>query len=165
MPRATLLTAVAGVLIAASWGAAAQMDRPADRPLDRSYERPNDRPSGTYEGMLTGAKEQRQGNVTFITGGVSKDEAEAFRAAMGRYALSLEFARANAPRGDFLAHVEVDVIDSSGRTVLETRSEGPFVLANLPPGSYTVRAESNGQAKTKTVNVTAGQNRHLVFTW
>ncbi len=170
MSRLTRLTVVAGVLATATTSALAQLERydrpyerqPYDRPADRSYERP---PEGTYQGMRTSPAERRQGNATFITGGVTRDEAEAFRAAMPRYALSLEFARANAPRGDFLANVDVSVTDARGQPALQTVADGPFLLANLPAGQYTVRAASEGRVKTQTVSVAPGQNRHLTFTW
>ena len=191
MSKITRLTVIAGVLVSATSSAMAQMDRngqpndrapydrPADRPADRDYNRPADRPSdydrpsdrgdrplgGTYEGMRTGPQESHQGSVTFITGGVTKDEAQAFRAVMPRYALSLEFARANAPRGDFLANVDVSVTDARGQPVLQTVADGPFLAANLPVGQYTVRAASEGRVKTQTVSVAPGQNRHLTFTW
>jgi hypothetical protein len=168
------LTIAAGVVLAALAPASAQVDRydpPADRPsYDRSYDRPadrlNDRPrEDVYQGMRTAPVERRQGNVTFITGGVTKDEAESFRAAMSRYALGLEFAKANGPRGDFLANVDVSITDARGQPVLQTISDGPFLLADLPAGQYTVRAASEGQLKTQTVNVTPGRHQHLAFTW
>jgi hypothetical protein len=139
---------------------------PYDRPpYDRPYDSMEDRREPIYQGSRTDPVERQQGGVTFVTGGVTKDEAQAFRAAMSRYSLALEFARANVPRGDFLAYVEVTITDSRGRQVLQTTSEGPFLLANLPAGQYTVRAGAQGQVKTQTVSVTPGQNRYVAFTW
>ncbi len=169
MTRMLPFTVAAGVLAATLAPAAAQIDRypPPDRPsaYDRPYDR-YDRPyDDVYQGMRTGPVERRQGNVIFTTGGVTKDEAEAFRAAMPRYALGLEFARANGVRGDFLAYVEVSVTDMRGQPVLHTVAEGPFLLADLPAGQYTVRADSEGRLKTQTVNITPGRHQHLAFTW
>lgn len=130
--------------------------------MDRSYHRPAE---GTYQAALTGLAERRQGATTFITGGVTRDEADALRAAMPRYILSLEFARANTPRGDFPANVDVSITDTRGQPMLRTVAEGPFVLANLRPGQYTVRAASEGQVRTQTVTVAPGEHRHLTFTW
>jgi hypothetical protein len=166
------LSIAAGVLAAMTVPALGQaeiysppVDRPSyerpsyDRPADRGYDRPREE---VYQGMRTGPTEQRQGNVTFITGGVTRDEADSFRAAMPRYALGLEFARTNA---EFLSNVDVEVTDARGRSVLRTISDGPFLLANLPAGQYTVHAASNGRVKTQTVNVSPGQHRHLTFAW
>ena len=152
--------------------ALAQMDRrdaPYDRPADSMYDRPSgyDTPrEEVYQGMRTSPTERHQGNVTFITGGVGKAEADRYRAMMSRYVLGLEFAQTSGnQQGVFLADVDVTITDSRGETVLRTTSEGPFLLANLPAGQYTVRANSDGRVKTRSVNVTPGGNQHLVFTW
>lgn len=162
MNRIVQLAAAAGMLAVGATPAVAQMDRhetPYDRP---TYERPA---GEVYQSMRTSPAERRQGSATYVTGGVGKDEAEAFRAMAPRYALSLEFARANAPRGDFLADVDVTVINDRGQPVLDAVAEGPFLLANLPAGTYTVRANSDGRVKSQTVTITPGHNRHLTFAW
>lgn len=159
-----------GLSATAALPAWAQVDRydspydrpPVDRPYYRSYDRP---PTDVYQGMRTGPVERQQGAATFITGGVGRDEAEAFRAAMPRYMLGLEFARANVPRGDFLANVDVSVTDMRGQPMLQTVAQGPFLLANLPAGQYTVRAASEGRVQTRTVSVSPGRSQHLAFTW
>lgn len=165
MTRIVRLAAAAGLLAAGIGPAVAQMERtesPYDPPSDRTYA-PSSR-GEVYQSMRTTPAERRQGSTTYVTGGVGKDESEAFRAMAPRYALSLEFARANAS-GDFLADVDVSVADERGQPVLETVADGPFLLANLPAGTYTVRAASDGSVKTQTVNVAPGGNRHLTFTW
>jgi hypothetical protein len=155
------------------YGSPPPYERPYDRPADRMYDSPppamHDRPPpgtyerpGTYESMRTAPAERRHGNVTFVTGGVTKDEANSFRAMSSRYMLSLEFAQS---AGTFLSNVQVSVTDGRGAPVLQTVSEGPFLLANLPPGQYTVRAASEGRVKTQTVTVASGQNRHVAFIW
>ncbi|HKU94226.1 MAG TPA: carboxypeptidase-like regulatory domain-containing protein [Vineibacter sp.] len=162
-----------------TWAQVDRYDAPYDRPTDRPYYRPYDRPpddrpdyrpydrppTDAYQGMRTGPVERHQGAVTFITGGVGRDEAEAFRAAMPRYMLGLEFARANVPRGDFLANVDVSITDMRGQPVLQTVSQGPFLLADLPAGQYTIRASSEGRMQTRTVSVSPGRNQYLAFTW
>ena len=107
--------------------------------------------------------EQRQGPVSFITGGITMDEAEAFRAAMPRYALALELAQAAQPRAEFLSGVLVSIKDSSGQELLNVVSDGPFVLAQLPPGQYSIRAESMGVVRTQSVQISSGASRHVVM--
>lgn len=152
MTKIAQLTMVVGLLAAPTVPALGQMDRDY-----RGYDQ--------HEAMRTGPIEHRQGSVTFITGGVGRDEAAAFRASMSRYALGLEFARAGAPHGAFLADVHVSVINNRGRTVLQTVAEGPFLLADLLTGTYTIRASFNGQVKTQTVTILPDLHQHLSFVW
>ena len=165
MTKVAQLIMVIGVLIAPAVPALAQADEQSKHD-GWQYERPdNVLPVGHYEAMRAGPIERRQGNVTFITGGSGKDEAAAFRSAMSRHALGIEFARAGAPRGMPPADVDVSLIDNRGRTVLQTVSDGPFLLADLLTGTYTIRAACNGQVKTRTVTILPDQHQHVTFVW
>ncbi len=165
MTKVAQLTMVIGVLIAPAVPALAQADEQAKHD-GWQYGRPdNVLPIGQYEALRVGPLERRQGGVTFITGGSAKDEAAAFRAAMSRHALGIEFARAGAPRGALPADVHVSLIDHRGRIVLQTVSDGPFLLADLLTGTYTIRAACNGQVKTQTVTILPDQHRHVTFVW
>jgi hypothetical protein len=106
-----------------------------------------------------------QGDVTYVSGGVGRSEAKAFEHAEHRYPLSLEFVQHAKPRDEFLADVEVTIKDHKGNTELDTKVDGPFLLAKIPAGKYTVTAEDNGKTKISHVAVAAGKPEHLVFTW
>src|SRR5437660_1233038 len=84
--------------------------------------------------------EQHQAGIAFLTGGVGKDEAKAFERAAPRFPLALEFIDRVGKREEFLAGIAVKVIDRDGKTLLSTTSDGPFLLAKIPSGRYTVSA-------------------------
>jgi hypothetical protein len=109
--------------------------------------------------------EQTQGAVSYVSGGFGKEEAQAFEMAAKQYPLSLEFAVKHTPRAEFTADVHVTVKDAQGKSVLDTRSDGPFLLAKLPTGHYTVTAEQHGQTLTKTAHVATHKPAHLMFLW
>jgi hypothetical protein len=109
--------------------------------------------------------EQTQGAVSYVSGGFGKEEARAFETAAKQYPLALEFAVKHAPRAEFTADVHVMVKDAQGKSVLDTRSDGPFLLAKLPTGHYTVAAEQHGQTLTKTAYVATRKPAHLIFLW
>jgi hypothetical protein len=71
------------------------------------------------------------------------------------FPVRLEFAAAN---GDFLGDPAVTVTDSSGKPVFQAKCDGPWVLIELPAGSYQVHATGQkGQyAKDFPLNVKAG---------
>jgi hypothetical protein len=109
--------------------------------------------------------EQTQGAVTYVSGGIGQDEAQAFAAAARQYPLTLEFAVKHTPHAEFIAVVPVQITDDRGHTILETRSNGPFLLAKLSAGYYTVTAKYQGQRLTKTVHITSAKPAHLLFLW
>jgi hypothetical protein len=106
--------------------------------------------------------EQRQGEVTYVTGGLTSDEAAAFRAASVNYTLALEMAQ---PNREHLSDITVSIKSRDGGEVLRTRADGPFVLAKLPPGEYEVRADNAGEVRQQAVSIGEGQNRHVLLSW
>lgn len=119
--------------------------------------------SGATLGALP--PEQTQGAVTYVSGGIGQDEAQAFEAAATQYPLALEFAIKHAPRAEYAADVHVMITDAQGRRVLDTHSDGPFLLAKLPMGRYTVTAERQQQTLTRTVRVATHKPTHVLFLW
>jgi hypothetical protein len=109
--------------------------------------------------------EQTQGKVTYVSGGIGEEEAQAFEAAASQYPLALEFAIKHAPRAEFTANVHVIVTDAQGTRVLDTHSTGPFLLAKLPTGRYTVTAERHNETLTRTVQVANHKPAHVMFLW
>ena len=109
--------------------------------------------------------EQTQGAVTYVSGGIGENEAQAFEAAASQYPLTLEFAIKHTPRAEYAADVHVVLTDAQGKRVLDTNSDGPFLLAKLPAGRYTVTAERDQQTLTRTVHVATHKPTHVMFLW
>ncbi len=109
--------------------------------------------------------ERTQGSVTFISGGIGSDEAEAMKRAASRYSLSIEMASPAGPRAEYVSDVKIDIRDQRGSTVLSTTSDGPFLLANLPPGQYTIDATRDGSVQQRKVAIGAGAHPRVVFSF
>jgi len=109
--------------------------------------------------------EQRAGDVAFVTGGVSDDEAAVFKDAMGSYPLVIEVVQNNAGKGFYTAGATVQITRRTGEVMLNTRAEGPFMLVKLPPGSYRVDVTLNGRMLSKDVSVSSGGSAHAVMSF
>jgi hypothetical protein len=109
--------------------------------------------------------EQKQGSIVYVTGGIGLDEAKAVERMARNYPLTLEFLVKAQPRAEFTAAVKVIVTDHTGKVVLDTLCEGPFLLARLPPGRYTVTAEQAGETKTRHVQVVDKSAKRVIFEW
>ncbi len=105
---------------------------------------------------------QMQGDIAYVSGGVGEEEVQAIKGLIRQYPLELQFVRSD---GAFLAGSQVKIVDAKGKTVLEVTTDGPYLLAKLPPGSYKVTATDEGQAQTRNVHVAAGGHARAVFTW
>ena len=108
---------------------------------------------------------QKSGQVEYLSGGVGLDESAALQSASKQWPLTLEFAVKNKQRAEFVADVQVQVRDANGRTVLQTTTGGPFLLAKLMPGRYTVEATLADKTLRQKVLVKRGQPTKLVLVW
>ncbi len=111
------------------------------------------------------------GTVNYISGGVGKEEADAMKRASADYSLTVELAvtehslHDNAPKSYFISGVAVNIRDAAGNSIVNTTTDGPFLLAQLPEGHYTIDTEWNGIRKSATVAVDAHSRRHLMFNY
>lgn len=105
---------------------------------------------------------QTQGDITFVSGGVGLDEVDAMQALKPNYNLHLLFVLSS---GDYLSDIEVAIFDKKGNVYLQTLSLGPFMLVNLKPGSYFVKARLDEQVVQKKVTVTGHKASSLSFIW
>lgn len=103
--------------------------------------------------------------IRFLTGGVGQAQSDAIIAQESHYPLTLEFVRAAKPDAEYLADVHVIIRNAAGKTVLDTRSDGPFLLADLPDGHYTVEAIDSGHKKIDRIDIAAARPVHRVFEW
>ena len=98
--------------------------------------------------------------VDFISGGVGLMARQEMQSQAGKYNLHLEFAA--APEGEYVSDVDVSIVDSKGSNLLSTRTQGPWLMARLPAGTYTVNARYGGSTRQQQVSVGGGR-KHLVM--
>lgn len=100
--------------------------------------------------------------VSFISGGIGVDSQERLKAREKDFNLKLVFTLIE---GNYLADVGVTVKDAAGKTVIEQAADGPFFMAKLPAGTYSVTAASDGKAQTRKVSLRADRLRTEYFRW
>ncbi len=106
--------------------------------------------------------------IEYMSGGIGSDEAHFMESVAPQWSATLEFAvkdAAGKQGADFAANVHVQVRDTAGHAVLDTVSEGPFMLARLEPGRYEVEATFNGQTLKQEMTVHASAPSRNMFVW
>lgn len=107
---------------------------------------------------------QNQGGIEFLTGGIGSDESQAILQEGGKWPLMLELARASAPRAEYLSDVHITIKDASGLTVLKTVTRGPYLLAKLPPGRYSLDATYEGKTLHQDLNLQK-EHKKITLLW
>ena len=112
--------------------------------------------------LLTFCMEVRAADLPYISGGIGADAREELLAKEKEYNLKIIAAETS---GDYLAYVKVVIESARKEQVLDATMEGPILLAKLAPGTYTIRATSDGQTLTRTVTIPARGLRQVDFRW
>lgn len=108
---------------------------------------------------------QQAAGGSFITGGIGLDESTAMKAAMKDWPIAMQFAQKDGQHADYVADVKVAVSDVRGNTAIEAVTQGPFLLANVLPGTYRVEATLDNKTLHQVVAVRKDRPVRLTFLW
>lgn len=108
---------------------------------------------------------QKSGAVEYLTGGVGLDESTAIKSASGQWPLSLVFSVQADGRAQFASDVKLQIHDAKGALALDVTATGPYLLARLAPGSYSLRATLDGKTLEHKVQVKAGSSAKVELVW
>ena len=100
--------------------------------------------------------------IRYVSGGIGEGERAELEALSEQFNLRILFAVHGS--GNYLADVRLRILDPSGAPVLDVVSEGPWFLAALPPGDYTVEARTPEQTQQQSARI-GGSPTRLYFYW
>jgi hypothetical protein len=106
-------------------------------------------------------KKGMMNNVPYATGGVGIGERHQMEKMAHAYNLKLVFAVMN---GNYLADVSVAIAEPGGEVLVNTEANGPWLLADLPEGTYEVAARCRHEKKVRVVEV-GRQSKTVMFHW
>lgn len=158
MTRRVTITPYSPVEVAMVWAAEAGT-------ADAKPQQPDPQPSSDAAASEDLPAARVAGGIPYLTGGIGAAETAAMRAVFKRYTLALTFARREAGHNVFLTDLPVVIRDASGVAVFEATTDGPFLLVDLPAGTYQVSATSRGETQQAQVRVVAGSHLERAFLW
>jgi hypothetical protein len=101
-------------------------------------------------------------SVSFLSGGVGQREQAALLEEAELHDLMVTFARRSD--GAYLGNVDVTIRDATGEAVIDARTEGPILLADMPPGTYTISAQVPGwEVQQRSVEIGEGGLQRVQF--
>lgn len=103
-----------------------------------------------------------QNGVAFISGGIGIDAQEQLKAREKEFNLKLVFT---LTEGNYVSDVSVTIRNAAGKTMVEHVADGPFLMAKLPAGAYSVTAAYEGKTQTRKVAVGEGRLRTEHIRW
>ena len=128
-------------------------------------------PSSDEEGCsldsTLSAKAIKQGNITYITGGTCIDSANQMKQMAKDYPLEVVLVQKSATyeKENYIADVKIKIKDAKDNLVLDVVTESPFLLADLPIGSYQISAEFRRVLKSTNIKINKNKHERVVFLW
>lgn len=107
------------------------------------------------------AEALQPGTIKYVTGGVGSEERSALQATQRDYNFRLLSANTE---GGLVGDTSIVIRDTKGNEILRTIA-GPIFYAELPNGSYTLEANSDGQMKQKTFTVRQSKPTVMHLSW
>ncbi len=98
----------------------------------------------------------------YLSGGLGTDTREDMREQLDSYNLKLVFAN---DKGEYLADIDVKIVDEQGRWMLAANSKGPWFYTRLPSGEYTVLANHDHVLRMKKVSLHGDRQQVLNIIW
>ncbi|MEZ5667866.1 MAG: hypothetical protein R3F55_10620 [Alphaproteobacteria bacterium] len=101
-----------------------------------------------------------QSPTSYLCAGVG-EESRAEADAM-QHSLKIVFAE---PDGHFLADVATVIEDGDGGVLVDVTCPGPWLLVDLPAGTYRIDASFHGETRTISVDVAGEQGQEQLVTF
>lgn len=130
---------------------------PADGRMGETAQRP-----GAGKTPVAPQQDVAPAGIVFMSGGIGERAQAQLLAREKEFNLKVVFTLVE---GNYVSDTRVEIRDAAGRTVIAHVCEGPFFLARLPAGAYSLTAAYDGQTQGRKVNVVAGHLRTEYIRW
>ena len=77
----------------------------------------------------------------------------------------LELSQLENGRGVWIFGAQIKITNDQKKVIFDAISEGPYILINLEPGTYSIEAAYQGVVQKQSVAVKVGQNQKLSIFW
>jgi hypothetical protein len=97
----------------------------------------------------------------YVAGGFGLDEREELEQVRRDFRLRVMTAARGS--GAYVSGVRLRITDASGRSVFDREVDGPWLLIDLPPGRYSLRASLQAETVEQQVALGAAGRRDVYF--
>ncbi len=120
-------------------------------------------PSWAVDGALPNdaLQVQKQGNISYVTGGIGADESKRLQATQNQYNLRIM----NADKeGRFSGDTRILISNLQRESLLDV-TRGPIFYANLPTGRHIITGYRGEQIKEDVVTISNRKPTRVRFAW
>jgi hypothetical protein len=109
------------------------------------------------------SKPKKFEHTTYLTGGVSDEDAAAIKKRGPDYGMQLFLSADHQPVAP--GEVKVKILNISGETIIDSVSDGPLFFIKVDGGRYTIILDRGGVVKEKTFDLIGRRFGQFSFDW
>lgn len=109
------------------------------------------------------SKPKKFEHTTYLTGGVSDEDAAAMKKRGPDYGLQLFFTADHQPTAP--GEVKVKILNQSLETIMDAVADGPQFFVKVDGGRYTIILDRGGAVKEKTFDLIGRRFGQFSFDW
>lgn len=107
---------------------------------------------------------EAQGQIAkYVNGGIGDDQTNYMQSIAKNWPLRIMFSQLKA--NEFIASVNLLIVDSRNTTFLQLDSAGPLTYVQLPPGIYRITASHQGESQSRKITLRDNKNSDIHFHW
>ena len=103
-----------------------------------------------------------QDGIVYTSGGYGLDERSALEATAKRYDLIISNAD---KKGEFTADTKIVITNKGNHQMLTVKDTGPLFYANLPTGTYVIKATNGDKKVERTISVMSKKQDRIHLIW
>lgn len=101
--------------------------------------------------------------ISYISGGVGEEEAQAILAEAKQWPLLLELSQLENGRGVWIFGAKIKILNAQKKLIFDAQADGPYMLINLAQGEYALEASYQGAIQKRTINITSSPQKVNIF--
>jgi hypothetical protein len=117
--------------------------------------------------LLPPPQKTSMGEVSYVSGGICTGGVEQMKSMAKDFPLEVVLVEKaeEDEKENYIADVTVKINDAKDNLILDVVTEGPFLLVDLPSGSYQITAEFHNVIKTRKVKINRNKHERVVLLW
>lgn len=101
--------------------------------------------------------------ISFISGGVGEEEAQAIVSEAKQWPLFLELSQLENGRGIWIFGAKIKIYSSQNQLIFDAQADGPYMLINLPQGDFLIEASYQNVVQKRAISIKPAPQKISIF--
>lgn len=101
--------------------------------------------------------------ISYISGGVGEEEAQAIVSEAKQWPLFLELSQLENGRGIWIFGAKIKIYNSSNQLIFDAQADGPYMLINLAQGDFLIEASYQNVVQKRAISIKPAPQKIAIF--